>query len=110
MDCGGLWARASLGFGCLDASGWGKCYVHMCPVSPVCVRRPTYVDGRLRLAEKERQRRVAKEAASGGGGGTATGAAGEEEELKRAAAAADAVMAALLEAEDADKVRPAGSC
>lgn len=73
-------------------------------------RRPGYIEGRLRIAERERARRLAKQqqqAASGAGGpeGGGGGGGGNEQELRQAAAQADAVMAELLEAEEADKVR-----
>jgi ankyrin repeat protein len=72
----------------------------------------SYIEGRLRLAEKERQRRLAK---AGNGGRTPHGGAGlggeiaghterSEEDLKAAQAQADAAMAALLQEEQAEKV------
>lgn len=67
------------------------------------------MEGRLRIADKERQRRVARQqaAATGAGadaGGGSGGGGGRKEDLQQAAEAADAVMAELLEAEEADKV------
>ncbi len=72
--------------------------------------RPGYIEGRLRIADRERARRLAKQQAAAGasgpeGGGAGGGGAGSEQELRQAAAQADAVMAELLEAEEADKVR-----
>lgn len=73
-------------------------------------RRTGYIEGRLRIAERERARRLAKQqqqqAATGAGGPEGGGGGGgNEQELRQAAAQADAVMAELLEAEEADKVR-----
>ena len=74
----------------------------------------SYIEGRLRLAEKERQRRLAKGEGTGGtagGSGNASGSKGgpaaitaTAEDLEMAKAQADAVMASLLEEEQAEKV------
>lgn len=72
------------------------------------ILRPGYIEGRLRIADRERARRLAKQQAAAGASGPegdgAGGGAGSEQELRQAAAQADAVMAELLEAEEADKV------
>lgn len=70
---------------------------------PVC--RPSYVEGRLKLAEKERARARARAdaaAAAGSGGGAGPSQA---RQLQAAAAQADANMLALLEEETRSKVR-----
>jgi hypothetical protein len=62
--------------------------------------RPSYVEGRLRLAEKERQRFKGKVAAS-------TPPAGpSNQDLEELEAQANANMAALLEEEETRKVGP----
>ena len=62
--------------------------------------RPSYVEGRLKLAEKERIRARAKaEAAAAAGGDGAGGAVSRAAALAEAAAQADANMMALLEEE-----------
>ena len=64
-----------------------------------CGGRHSYVEGRLRLAEKERQRIKSKSAAGG------TQAGPSQEELAALEAQANANMAALLEEEEVKKVR-----
>eukprot|EP00887_Chlorella_sp_A99_P000878 scaffold5.g878.t1 len=61
--------------------------------------KATYIEGRLRIAEKERQRRLARAAEEAAAGG----AAPSQEDQAARAAAADAVMAALLQEEKAAK-------
>lgn len=62
--------------------------------------RPSYVEGRLRLAEKERQRVKSKGAA----GAAQTGPS--QEELAALEVQANANMAALLQEEEVKKVQP----
>jgi len=65
---------------------------------PFC--RPSYVEGRLKLAEKERIRARAKaEAAAATGGDGTGGGISRAAALAEAAAQADANMMALLEEE-----------
>jgi hypothetical protein len=66
----------------------------------LCACRHSYVEGRLRLAEKERQRLKSRNAA----GGAQTGPS--EEDLASLEAQANANMAALLEEEEVKKVPP----
>lgn len=76
------------------------------PTAHPYARRPGYVEGRLRIAERERARRLARdEAVASGSGKAGKGGpvAATQEEHAAAAAAADAVMAALLEEEEAAK-------
>lgn len=101
---------------CRRASAGGVQLWTSCPTR----RRPSYIEGRLRLAEKEhhrrRQQQPAAAAAGGGsdsraapaaeGGGLPAGDGGpaSQEALQEAAAAADAVMQELLKAELEEKV------
>ena len=76
---------------------------HGCPkVSAGLACRHSYVEGRLRLAEKERQRLVKGKT---GPPAAAVVVGPSDEELQQLKAIADANMAALLEEEEVKKVR-----
>lgn len=81
---------------------WPRCERQANPPPPDAFLgcRASYIEGRLRIAEKERQRRLARAAEEVLAGECAP----SKEEQAARAAAADAVMAALLEEEAAAKV------
>lgn len=72
------------------------CIVPLLHTFALC--RPTYVEGRLRLAERERARQRAR-------GPAAEEGPASKQSLEALQAAADANMLALLQEEDAAKVR-----